>query len=418
MYSAYKFRLYPNVNQTRELETMLETHRRLYNDCLDWRKTAWEIFGVSVSGRSQERWYTKAWRRHPFYSRLNNNSAILTIKRLDRAFVMFFRGAQDGVKWGYPRFKSKERFNSFSFRIDPRGQANGAKLVGGRLRVQHVGAIPVKLHRDVQGKPRGLTLTCEAGKWFVVLQCDLGDVSVAPSSRPAVGIDLGIESFLTTSEGDQEPNPRFFKSAMPQLRKAARAVSRKLRGGKNRRKAAKRLARLHSRVRNLRREHHHQISLKLVRRHGLIAAERLNIRGMVRNSRRAGAIKDAGWFGFLTILGHKAESAGVRVELVEPRGTSQECSRCGKVVPKLLKVRWHDCPHCGLSLHRDHNAALNILARARVQARIWACGTERSGLPQACPEKECRKVDASGHGGPSSPFTQSVALPGRPAQRK
>jgi putative transposase len=160
---------------------------------------------------------------------------------------------------------------------------------------------------------------------------------------------------------------------MPALRRAGRAVARKKKGGTNRRKAVKRLAKAHARVKNLRREHHHQVALKLIRRSGLIAIERLNIRGMLKNDRLSRAISDAGWSGFLLTLRAKAESAGLACVGVDARGTSQECSGCGGHVPKPLSVRWHDCPHCGLSLHRDTNAARVILGRA-LQARTEPVG--------------------------------------------
>jgi putative transposase len=138
-------------------------------------------------------------------------------------------------------------------------------------------------------------------------------------------------------------------------------VSRKKKGSRNRRKAVKRLRKVHARVKNLRREHHHQVALKLVRRYGFVAAERLNIRGMLRNGRLARAISDVAWGNFLLTLEHKAASAGVPYVGVDPRGTSQRCSGCGATVPKTLKDRWHGCPRCGLSLHRDENSAREIL---------------------------------------------------------
>jgi len=211
-----------------------------------------------------------------------------------------------------------------------------------------------------------VTLRREAGKWYVCFSCVLPDVPLCAEGKAAVGIDVGLSHFLTTSEGDAEPNPRYLQDALPRLRVAGRAVSRKKKGGHNRRKAVRRLAGVHGRVRNLRREHHHQVALRLVRRYGFIAAESLNVRGMLRNGRLSRAIADAGWSGFLLTLRSKAESAGVRFVGIDPKGTSQQCSKCGHEVKKDLSVRWHDCPHCGLSLDRDHNAALNILARARL----------------------------------------------------
>ena len=184
---------------------------------------------------------------------------------------------------------------------------------------------------------------------------------------------MGLESFLTTSDGDQEPNPRYQKTALPELRRAQRAVSRKRQGGENRRKSKRKLAKIHARVRRLRKEHHHQVALKLVRRYGLIAAESLNIKGMLKNDRLSRAISDAGWSGFLLTLRAKAESAGVAYVEVDARGTSQRCSRCGATVPKTLSDRWHECSHCGLALHRDENSAKEVL-RLGLLARTGPVG--------------------------------------------
>jgi putative transposase len=381
MRRAFKYRLRPTPNQERELCIMLETHRRLYNSCLKERKTAWEQEQRSITFNDQRKWYTEHWREHPYYSRLNNNSADQTIKRLDLAFQAFFRRVKAGEKPGYPRFKGRDRFDSILFGTYP----NGLKLIGDRIRVQHVGSIKVRLHRQVEGKIKTATLKREAGKWYVVFSCDLGEVQVAPSANPQVGIDMGLTHFLTTSD-DTAPkeeqfveNPRYLKSELPELRRRGRAISRKKRGGKNRRKAVEQLQKVHVRVKNLRKEHHFKIANKLVHRYGKIAVEDLDIRGMLedkgihgesRTRRFSRSISDAGWGQFLSILGHKAESAGVRMVKVEPRGTSQQCSGCGAIVPKTLWDRVHHCPHCGLILDRDVNAARNVEHRGFDPVRI------------------------------------------------
>jgi len=358
---AYKYRLFPNVNQTRELSTMLETHRRLYNACLEQRKTAYESEKKSVKYTEQSKWFTTERVTNAYFARINFNSAQATMRRLDKAFVAFFRRVKAGVKPGYPRFKARDRFHTVVFPT----HGCGNRLTGNRLRLQHVGTLRVKVHRPHQGVIKTVSLTREADKWFVVLSCDLGEKTVEPNGLPEVGVDLGLEHFLTTSDGDHVANHRLLKAQLPELRRRQRSMSRKKKGGANRRKQRKRVAALHARVRNLRREFHHKTALKLVRHYGLVAVERLNISGMLRNHRLARAISDAGWAGFLSTLRTKAESAGCVVVEVNCRGTSQECSRCGAVVDKGLSVRTHNCPSCSLVLQRDVNAALNILARAR-----------------------------------------------------
>lgn len=368
MHKAFKYRLWTNANQERELSIMLETHRHLYNACLEQRKTAYETEKKSVRYTDQSSWFTSQRATNPYFGRLNFSSAQATMRRLDKAFQNFFRRVKNGRKPGYPRFKARGRFESIEFPA----YGDGIRLIADRLRVQHVGVIRVKLHRLLEGTVKTATLKLENDKWFVILSCELPKVQVQVSPNPPVGIDMGIESFLTTDQDVAIANPRFLKNELPALRRVGRAVSRKKRGGNNRRKAIKRLRRLHVHVRNLRREHHHQTSLKLIRRHGLIAVERLAVSNMVKNRRLARAISDAGWSAFLGILRYKAESAGVEVIEVDPAWTSQLCSACGCLVEKPLSQRWHSCA-CGLSTHRDTNAARNILARA-LQARTGPVG--------------------------------------------
>lgn len=363
MRRAFKYRLWTNPNQERELGIALETHRRLYNACLDQRKTVYETEQRSLKYTEQSAWFKRQRATNPFFARLNFSSAQATMRRLDKAFANFFRRVQEGTaKVGYPRFKGRDRYDSMEFPA----YRDGIRLLGNRLYVQHVGTIRVKLHRPVEGTIKTVTLKREAGKWYVVFSCELPDVPLVDNGKPAVGIDVGLMHFLTTSDGKREPNPRYLKRELPALRRACRCVARKQKGGKNRRKAVRRLQTIHARVKNLRREHHFQVACRLVLAYGLIAVESLNITGMLRNGRLARAIADAAWGGFASILRGKAEKAGSRVVEVDPKGTSQQCSQCGQQVRKDLSVRWHDCPHCGLSLDRDHNAALNILALARL----------------------------------------------------
>jgi len=357
---AYKYRLWTDADQERELAAMVETHRRLYNDCLHERKARYEAEKVTVKYAEQSARFKVQRATNPFYARLNFSSAQATMRRLDKAFGHFFRRVKSKAgKAGYPRFRGRDRYDSVEFPA----HGDGIRLTGDRLRVQHVGTIRVKLHRPVGGRVKTVTLKREADKWYVVLSCDLGDVPVPPSANPPVGIDMGLEKFLSKSDGTTpEPNPRYLKDALPELRRKQRACARKAKGGKNRRKAHKAVAKLHATVANLRREHAHQVALKLVRRYGTIAVEGLSIRNMLKNDRLSRAISDVAWGSFLLTLKSKAESAGVSVVEVDARGTSQECSGCGRVVAKDLSQRWHSCD-CGCSLDRDENAARNILAR-------------------------------------------------------
>ena len=210
MRRAFKYRLWTNANQERELATMLETHRRLYNTCLEQRKIAYETEQRTVKYAEQSKWYKEQRAINPFFARLNFSSAQATMRRLHEAFEAFFRRLKTGEKPGYPRFKGQDRFNSFAFpSYYPR--TDGVKLIGDRLRVQHVGLIRVKLHRPVEGKIKTVTILREPGKWYAVFSCELPDVPVADNSKPAVGVDVGLESFLTTNEAPPQTDKMYLK---------------------------------------------------------------------------------------------------------------------------------------------------------------------------------------------------------------
>jgi putative transposase len=358
MFRAYKFRLEPNVNQTRELEIALESHRRLYNACLGQRKAAYETERKSIKYTDQSAWFKTERAVNPFFARLNFSSAQATMRRLDKAFQAFFRRVKAGEKPGYPRFKGRDRFDGFTYP----SVGDGARIIGNKLRLQHIGLVRINLHREIEGEIKTLSVKRQGGKWYGVAACELPDVEIRPSDRPIAGLDVGLESFVTHDEGDAELPLQPLKRVLRHLRVAQRSLSRKKLGGSNRRKQKLKVAALHAKVANTRRDEHHKLAAKLTHRYGGIVVESLNIRGMVKNPKLARAVSDAGWGQFLTILKHKAEGAGVQFREVNARGTSQTCPACGAVAKKTLAQRRHVCA-CGYTAHRDQAAAQVILAR-------------------------------------------------------
>ena len=348
MFKAYKFRLWTNANQERELGIALETHRRLYNFALAQRRWFYDEWQISRSYSDQSGWFKDERVTNQWFARINFSSAQATLHRLDKAFQNFFRRVKSGQEAGYPRFKSSDRFNSILFP----SHGDGIRLTGNRLRVQHVGTIRVCLHRQIEGKIKTLSLKREADKWFVVVACDVGEPFKVGDILPAVGLDVGLTHFATLSNGETIASPRYLKEELPELRRAQRSVFRKKKSGTNRKKAKRGVARIHARVANLRREHRHKVCNDLITRYGRIAVESLNVQGMIRNRRLAQAISDVGWSGFVTVLSRKAERAGGEVKQVSANHTSQLCSVCGAKVPKTLSVRVHRC-QCGLVMDRN-----------------------------------------------------------------
>jgi len=286
------------------------------------------------------------------------------------------KSRKDGMPPGFPRFKSFRRtrqtlqLNSDRFQWRKReGKFAHITFKGlpGKMRFKIHN--PEFAREDV--KILGALLTRDHKGWLVTFQCELSDVQMQ-AVADIIGIDVGIEKFLATSEHEIIPNPRFLEKELPALRRAQRAVSRKVetrkkRGSKaasgNEKRARKIAARLHNRVQNLRKNFHHETAALLVGKGNAIAVEDLNIKGLSR-SKLARQVNDVAWGHFLNRLVHKAESAGLRVEKVDPKYTSQACSGCGDIVPKPLRERTHKCPECGLVLDRDVNAAINIKNKA------------------------------------------------------
>jgi len=276
-----------------------------------------------------------------------------------------------GDKPGYPRFRGYGRFDSVEF---PR-YGDGCRLADGRAEFGHVGALKLKLPRPIEGTIKTMRFKREANGWYVAFSCDLGDVTPDAATDPAVGIDLGLKAFLVTSAGEQVAPPKLYRKVQVHLRQVARRVARRKKSSNRRRKAVQVPARIHQHVANQRRGFHHQTALQLVRRHGLIAHEDLNVRGIAR-TRPPKSTHDAGWAAFLAILTQKAESTGVVVIAVDPRHTAQRCSGDGALpaIPLTLADRVHVCSG-GLTLDRDENAARNIRALGlSVQAPTWPTG--------------------------------------------
>lgn len=371
MRTAYKYRLWTNANQERELGIMLETHRRLYNECLKDRIETYKNTGKGTNYCKQSAKFKEARQTNNFYKRINFSSAQATMRRLQNAYESFFaRIKNKAAKSGFPRFKSKDRFNSVVFP----SHGDGIRITNNRLRIQHVGVVRVKLHRPWCGNIKTLTIKREADKWFVILSCDLGEINIPQKWHPQIGIDVGLSSFLTTSNGETVANPRWLKKNLVKLRRLQRSHSRKKTNGKNKQKCKKKIAKINVKIANTRKEYHHKIACWLVHRYGFIAMESLDIQGMLKNRRLARSIADAGWGNFQRILCNKAVSAGCQVLMVDPKGTSQSCL-CGAEVKKTLRDRWHDCPSCGLSQHRDHVSAQIILARG-LQVRTEPAGAK------------------------------------------
>jgi putative transposase len=362
---TYKEKLRPTPAQERALDEVLCRCRDLYNVALEQRITAYQRCHVSVSRYEQEAELKSIRAAFPEYEGIHSHILQDVLARLDKTYQAFFRRVRRGEKAGFPRFKGKHRFHSFTLKE----YGNGARIDNGFLVLAKIGRISVHWSRPIEGTPKTVTLSRDADGWYVASSCADVPVHPLPATGQETAIDLGLESFATRADGERIFTPAYYRKAEAYLRRCQRRVARRKKGSHRRRKAVVLLARTHQHIRNQRRDFHHREAAKLVKAYDVIYYEDLRVANMMRNYHLAKSIADAGWSGFLNILTFKAASAGKRVQAVNPAFTSQACSGCGVIVSKGLSVRWHSCPECGTGLHRDHNAALNILRLGQEQGR-------------------------------------------------
>jgi putative transposase len=280
--------------------------------------------------------------------------------RVDLAFQAFFRRVKSGEKPGYPRFKGYGWYDSITY---PQ-YGNGAVLNDRMLRLSKVGDVKVILHRPVEGEIRTVTIQRSVGKWYACFSCEVEPKPLTVTDE-IIGVDLGLKTFAVLSNGEPIKRQRWMKGDEKDIARLQCKKTRCLKGSPKWDKAVKALRQAYQRANNRRDNFAHQESRKLVNRYGLLVFEDLQIQAMQANGNRTinQNMADVAWNRLVQYTTYKAESAGRGMILVNPRGTTQMCSGCGEVVPKDLSVRVHDCPHCGLRLDRDLNAAKNILAR-------------------------------------------------------
>jgi putative transposase len=360
-HKTYKEKLRPTLAQERTLEEVLWRCRTLYNTALEQRITAWQRCRVSISRYEQEAELKAIRAVYPEYAAIHSHVLQDVLARLEKTYLAFFRRVQRGEQAGFPRFKGRNRFRSFTFKE----YGNGARMDTGYLVLAKIGRIAVRWSRPLEGTPKTVTISHEADGWYVSFSCAKVPTQPLSPTGHETGIDLGLESFATLANGTRIRTPGYYYKAERYLAKCQRRVSKRKKGSHRRRKAVGWLAKAHQTVRRQRQDFHHKTALSLVRQYDTIYVEDLQVANLVQNHHLAKSIQDAGWSAFIAILNFKAANAGRSVVAVDPAFTSQACSGCGVIVQKGVSVRWHACPGCGTSLHRDHNAALNIQWRGQ-----------------------------------------------------
>jgi putative transposase len=356
MKTSYKFRMYPTKQQEAQLDLTLETCRHLYNLALADRKNAYDVEDISRTYEDQAAMLTVE-RMNGNFNGVYAHCSQDVLRRLDKSFKAFFRRVKAGEKPGYPRFKGRGWYKSFTYQ----DSETGYKIEGSKLTLSKIGSIRIFKHREVEGKIKTCTIKKDKlGHWYAILVSEIEDVlQIEP--KTAIGVGVGLKSLVALSTGETVQYPKYYIRDEKKLAVAQRNLSRKKKGSSNRQKAKTKVVKLHQKIENHRDEFLHQVSRKLVDGADLIVFENLNIQGMLKNHHLAKHIQDHAWGKLIQFTQSKAAKAGKIVELVEARYTSQKCSQCGTMVPKTLADRVHHCPNCGLEMDRDINASINIV---------------------------------------------------------
>ncbi|MBB6346619.1 putative transposase [Nonomuraea muscovyensis] len=385
MRRSFKFLLRPTRGQVVALTACLADHQQLYNAALEHRRTAYRKAGVTVRYGEQSAELKHIRADDPGgQGRWSFSSQQATLRRLDKAFRAFFDRVKAGHAPGFPRFKGRGRFDTVEWPKDGDGcrwDSQPGHPAATYVRLQGVGQVRVHQHRRVLGTVKTISVKREGSRWFVVLSCDDVPAETLPATGAVAGIDVGLVHLATTSEGEHLANPRHLHTCAERLATAQRDLARTRRGSNRRRKAVARVAALHAKVRRQRLDAAHKAALALVRDYDVIVHEALKVTNMTRRAApkpdgvgghlpngaaaKSGlnrSILDAGWGVFLTILSHKAESAGRELITVNPANTSRTCSRCGHCAAEnRVTQAGFRCTACGHTAHADVNAAVNIL---------------------------------------------------------
>ena len=393
MRTAYKCRAYPDPDQAAMLARTFGCVRVVWNRTLAARHARWAAEQRGTSYRETDAALT-AMKRLPELAWLNDVSSVplqQTLRHQHNAFRAFFAG-----RARYPRYKSRNGRQVAHYTRSAFGYRDGElTLAKTTSPLRYVWSWP---DDPATLAPTTVTVSRDPdGRWYVSFAVDVADPAPLPASGLAVGIDLGIADFATLSSGEKIAHPRTLARRERNLARYQRRMALKVKGSANRAKAKAKVARAHRKVRASRADFLHRVSTRLVRDHGMIAVEDLNVRGMVRNRHLAKAIADSGWGTFRAMLAYKAEQAGRRLVVIGRfYPSSKTCSACWHLPAALsLRTRTWQCPSCGTLHDRDVNAAKNILAAGRAVA---ACGGDVShaGSPrvQSPVKQEPQRVTA------------------------
>ena len=378
MRTSYQYKLKPTKQQAIELDRWLSMLCAQYNyllaDRFDWYERNRSPINAcplvchlpqlqdNPDYYSQKKTLPVLKELRPWYADIYSQVLQDIVKRVKVTFDRFLKGDINGKRSGRPQFKARDRYRTFTY-----PQMKEGCLSGNLINLPMFGKVKIILHRPIpEGfKIKTASVTKKADGFYLNLSLEDTTVPTIKSDfnpESITGIDVGLKEFLTTSNGETVAIPQYYRKSQKRLRVIQKRVSRRKKCSDRRKKAIKQLGVQHKKVADKRKDFHFKTANGLLKKYDVIAHEDLNVKGLAR-TQLAKSIYDASWSSFLSKLTIKAENAGLLVIPVNAYNTSKNCSSCGAEVQKKLHERWHDCPGCGCSLNRDHNAAINIKNR-------------------------------------------------------
>jgi len=357
---TFEYRLFVNKEPSRLLMACLMESRLIYNHMLETVKTQYEQDGTFPTKYDLEKLFQGQGEHVPA------TTVQMLADRLSKSLKRFLAAKKNDIPGiGFPRFKKPNRWHSIQLRQYSKDcylhEDKKHLIVPAKIGK----SLKIKMHRPLEGTPKTVHLVLRAdGHWYALIVCETeprAEHEPTDCEHPDIGIDVGLKSFLTDSEGNTVENPRFYRTSQRTLRRKQRQMCRRKKGSHRHRKASKNVAKTHLKIKRQRRDHHFKTAKPYAEGYRRIVVEDLTITNMVKNHHLSKSIMDASWGAFLAILSAKAASAGHEVIRVTPHFTSQKCYQCGEIVQKSLSVRTHLCPFCGYVADRDVNAAKNIL---------------------------------------------------------
>jgi putative transposase len=379
MNRTLRYRTYPSRKQQLILQRQMESAKKLYNLLLEKAQKHFKDTGKTFTKYDMNKWITQLKRKNPEFSELYSQVLQNVADRVSKAYNNFFsrlreRKKGQKIKVGFPRsklFVSSLTYPQFGFEMERK-----------RVCLSKIGKINFVNHREIEGDAKTLSIKhTKSGQWFITVAVERNDKELASNGKPYVGMDLGLRTYATLSDGSSIENEGIKRQSEQKIARLHRRISSKKKGGRNRKKARIKLVRLSEHLARKSNDYLHKKSLDMVNSYSIIAYEGLNIRGMVKNHHLAKSINEASWNRFIRFLCYKAVNAGCITIEVNPRNTSKICSNCRNIEEISLRDRVFECGRCNIRMDRDLNASRNILNRAIAgQAKSYAFEDNASTL--------------------------------------